>query len=47
MLLKKDTHKIQHNVNEFVNKCGTEEFLELYFTNFLFEVVKDNIRSKY
>lgn len=46
MLLKKDTDEIQHNLKEFINKYGEEGFLELYFTNFLFEIVKDNIRSK-
>ena len=46
MQLRKDIEKIQNNVNDFINKYGQEGFLELYFTNLLYEMVKDNIRSK-
>jgi len=46
MQLKKDIEEIQKNINDFINKYGQEGFLELYFTNLLYEMVKDNIRSK-
>lgn len=46
MQLEKDIESIQKNINEFIEKYGQEGFLELYFTNLLYEMVKDNIRSK-
>jgi len=46
MQLEKDIESIQKNISDFIEKYGQEGFLELYFTNLLYEMVKDNIRSK-
>jgi hypothetical protein len=46
MLLEKDIESIQNNIHQFIEKYGQEGFLELYFTNLIYEMVKDNIRSK-
>jgi len=46
MQLRKDIETIQKNISDFISKYGQEGFLELYFTNLLYEMVKDNIRSK-
>jgi len=46
MQLQNEQSNVEKNVSSFLEKYGGEGFLELYFTNLLFEMVKDNIHSR-
>jgi len=46
MQLQNNQDMIRKNLHDFLEKYGKEGFLKLYFTNLLFEMVKDEIHTR-